>query len=153
YLQTNLVTPEGLAENFNGARFDRVMLLDILEHLPLPEDLLAEAKKVLAKDGKIVVSVPNVANITVRLALLFVRWEYTERGILDRTHLRFFTRKSARRFLEENGCKILDVRTTVMPVELVLGLSPTNPVMRAINGLLGIATRIAPRLLGYQFVF
>jgi hypothetical protein len=121
--------------------------------LPLPEDLLAEAKKVLAKDGKIVVSVPNVANITVRLALLFGRWEYTERGILDRTHFRFFTRKSARRFLEENGCKILDVRTTVMPVELVLGLSPTNPLMRAINGLLGIATRIAPRLLGYQFVF
>lgn len=153
YLQTNLVTPEGLAENFNGARFDRVMLLDILEHLPLPEELLAEARKVLAKDGKIVVSLPNVANITVRLALLFGRWEYTERGILDRTHFRFFTRSSARRFLEGNGCEILDVRATVMPLELVFGLSPQNFVMRTINRLLGIATRIAPCLLGYQFVY
>jgi 2-polyprenyl-3-methyl-5-hydroxy-6-metoxy-1,4-benzoquinol methylase len=153
YLQTNLVTPQGLAEKLDGARFDRVMLLDILEHLPLPAELLAEARKVLAKDGKIVVSVPNVANITVRLALFFGRWEYTERGILDRTHFRFFTRKSARRFLEENGCEVLEVRTTVMPLELVFGLSPKNPVMRAINGLLGFATAIAPKLLGYQFVF
>jgi hypothetical protein len=101
----------------------------------------------------VIVSVPNVANVTVRLALLLGRFTYTERGILDRTHLRFFTRRTARRFLEENGCDVLECRATVMPLELVLGLSPGNPLMRALNTALGAATRMFPGLLGYQFVF
>jgi hypothetical protein len=94
-----------------------------------------------------------VANITVRLALLMGRFNYTERGILDRTHVRFFTRATAEKFLADNGCEVLEKRATVMPLELVLGLSPENLLMRAINAVLGFATAIFPRLLGYQFVF
>ena len=81
----------------------------------------------------LVVSVPNVANITVRLALLFGRFDYTDRGILDRTHLHFYTRRTARAFLEENGWEIVTAKTTVMPLELVLGLDPANPLMRTIT--------------------
>ena len=95
---------------------------------------------------------PNVANITVRLALLLGRFDYTERGILDRTHLRFFTWRSARALLEENGWDIAEQKATVMPIELVLGLSPDNPLLRALNGLLAFATRLMPRLLGYQIM-
>ena len=73
-------------------------------------------------------SLPNVANISVRLALLFGRFNYTERGILDRTHLHFYTRKTARALLEENGWEIVEAKTTVMPLELVLGLAPENPL-------------------------
>jgi 2-polyprenyl-3-methyl-5-hydroxy-6-metoxy-1,4-benzoquinol methylase len=153
YVSMDLNAPHGLIEAFGGRRFDRVLLLDVLEHLTHPERLLAEAMAGTAKDGQLVISVPNAANITVRLALLFGRFEYTERGILDRTHVRFFTRATARRFLVENGCEVLETRATVMPLELVLGLSPENPLMRVINSVLGFATALFPRLLGYQFVF
>jgi hypothetical protein len=100
-----------------------------------------------------VVSVPNVANITVRIALLFGRFHYTDRGILDRTHVRFYTRKTARAFLEENGWEILAAKTTVMPLELVLGLNPENPIMRATTALLAVATAAFPSVLGYQLVY
>lgn len=133
-------------------RFDRVLLLDVLEHLTQPERLLAEVRPALKEGGLLVVSLPNVANITVRLALLFGRFHYTDRGILDRTHLHFYTRKTARKLLQENGWEIVAAKTTVMPLELVLGLHPANPLMRAITALLAAATALFPGLLGYQFV-
>ena len=134
-------------------RFDFVLLLDVLEHLTDPAHLVKEARAALAEHGRMVVSLPNVANITVRLALLFGRFNYAERGILDRTHLRFFTRKTASRFLEENGLEVMEVKSTVMPLELALGLEPANPLMRALNTVLAVFTALFPKLLGYQFVF
>jgi hypothetical protein len=107
----------------------------------------------LKHGGLLVVSVPNVANITVRLALLFGRFNYTDRGILDRTHLNFYTRKTARAFLEENGWEIAEAKTTIMPLELVLGLDPSHPAMRSITAVLAVATALFPGLLGYQFVY
>ena len=96
---------------------------------------------------------PNVANITVRLALLFGRFPYADRGIKDRTHLHFYTRRTARALLEQNGWEIVAAKTTVMPLELVLGLDPAKPPMRAITALLAAATAVFPGLLGYQFVY
>jgi 2-polyprenyl-3-methyl-5-hydroxy-6-metoxy-1,4-benzoquinol methylase len=154
YFSLDLNSPQGgLAAMVNHRLFDRVLLLDVLEHLVYPERLLAEAKSTLKRDGLLVVSVPNIANLTVRLMLLFGRFNYAQRGILDRTHLRFFTRRTSRQFLEENGCEILEAKTTVMPLELVLGLKPSNPVMRAISGLLVACTWLLPGLFGYQFVY
>jgi 2-polyprenyl-3-methyl-5-hydroxy-6-metoxy-1,4-benzoquinol methylase len=140
------------ALGLEGRRFDRVLLLDILEHLKNPEQLLRQARGVLAPFGQLIVSVPNVANLSVRAMLLFGRFEYKSRGILDRTHLRFFTRKTARRMLEENGYEILDQRMTVIPVELVPVVSSSNLLVKAINGLLRIFTPLFPGLLGYQVV-
>jgi 2-polyprenyl-3-methyl-5-hydroxy-6-metoxy-1,4-benzoquinol methylase len=139
-------------ERLDGKRFDRVLLLDVLEHRKQPRTLLRDCKEVLARDGDLVVSVPNVANITVRLALLFGRFNYMERGILDKTHLRFFTRRTARELLVETGYEILEERVTVMPIELVLGLSSRNWAMRALNTLLRACTRLFPGVLGYQIM-
>ncbi len=135
-----------------GKRFDRVLLLDILEHLHRPEAILVECHHVLGPSGQLIVSLPNVANITVRAMLLFGRFNYTERGLLDRTHLRFFTRKTARRLLEENGYCVLREEATVMPIELVLNLSPENFLLKFSNRLLGLITRVLPGLFGYQVV-
>ena len=137
----------------NGKRFDRILLLDILEHLRRPEKLLEECHQVIKPDGTIIISLPNVANITVRVMLLFGRFTYTEHGILDRTHLRFFTRNTARQFIEAQGFRIVDQKVTVMPLEIVLGLSDDNWLMKAINRTLLIVTRFFPRLLGYQCMF
>jgi 2-polyprenyl-3-methyl-5-hydroxy-6-metoxy-1,4-benzoquinol methylase len=135
-----------------GRSFDRVLLLDVLEHVPQPEQLLEECKPLLRPGGLAVVSLPNVANITIRWSLLVGRFEYTERGILDRTHLRFFTRRSARRLLREAGYEIVEERATVMPVELALGLPAESLSMRVLNRLLAVATRLLPGLLGYQHI-
>ncbi len=143
---------EALAQ-LGQKKFDKVLLGDVLEHLPEPERLLRDCRSVLKPHGQILVSVPNVANITVRLLLLFGRFEYGERGILDRGHLRFFTRRSARRLLEENGYTVTGEVSTVMPVELVLGWAADKQPMQVLNRLLAFCTRLAPTLLGYQHVF
>ncbi len=132
--------------------FDLVMLQDVLEHLRSPDQMLEDCKPLLKPHGRIAVSVPNVANITVRLGLLFGRFDYRPRGILDRTHLRFFTRKTARQMLEAAGYEVVAVKSTVMPLELVLGLDSKNPLMIAINRTLAAFTWLAPSLLGYQTV-
>jgi glycosyltransferase involved in cell wall biosynthesis len=144
---------QDVIERLGGKRFDRVLLLDVLEHLRRPERLLCDCHQVVEADGQVIISVPNVANITVRLALLLGRFNYTERGILDRTHLRFFTRATARRFVEENGFRVVEERATVMPVELVLGLSPENLLMKAINRTLAVLTYLMPSVFGYQIMF
>jgi 2-polyprenyl-3-methyl-5-hydroxy-6-metoxy-1,4-benzoquinol methylase len=136
-----------------SAHADRILLLDVLEHLADPVPVLQACRKLLAPQGVAIVTLPNVANITVRLSLAVGRFEYADRGILDRTHLRFYTRKSARRLLEANGFEVIEERATVVPVELALAVAPSNPVMVFLNRLLGLATRLFPKLLGYQFLF
>jgi 2-polyprenyl-3-methyl-5-hydroxy-6-metoxy-1,4-benzoquinol methylase len=142
-----------VVEQLNGKRFDRVLLMDVLEHLKRPEILLRQCKDLLKPEGAVVVSLPNIANITVRVMLLMGRFNYTERGLLDKTHFRFFTRKTARRLMEENGYRILEEKITVMPMELVLGLGNNNPIMKALNRSLALFTKLFRGLLGYQIMF
>jgi 2-polyprenyl-3-methyl-5-hydroxy-6-metoxy-1,4-benzoquinol methylase len=136
-----------------GRRFDVVLLMDVLEHLLAPERILRECRSLLAPAGEVLVSLPNVANLYVRLSLLAGRFEYAERGILDRTHLHFYTRHSARRMIEQCGFEIHRQLATVIPVELALHLPPQNPLMRTANWLLRIATNCWPSLFAYQFIF
>jgi SAM-dependent methyltransferase len=127
--------------------------MDLLEHLARPEVLLGECRRLLKPQGQILISEPNVANITVRLSLLFGRFEYTDRGILDKTHLHLYTRKSARRLIEAAGFEILRQKTTIMPLELALRIPATSPLMKLANLLLKVLTAIMPGLLGYQCIF
>jgi 2-polyprenyl-3-methyl-5-hydroxy-6-metoxy-1,4-benzoquinol methylase len=136
-----------------GERFGRILLLDVLEHLRGSARILNQCHELLDPQGLVIVSLPNVANITVRAMLLFGRFNYTERGILDKTHVRFFTRKTARAFVEKQGFRIAAEKATVMPLELVFGLSPDSLLMRIVNRTLALATAVLPGLLGYQFVF
>lgn len=75
----------------------------MLEHLKYPERLLWEAKALLKSGARIIVSLPNIAHWGVRLRLLFGRFEYSDYGIMDRTHLHFYTVKTGRALLEEQG--------------------------------------------------
>jgi 2-polyprenyl-3-methyl-5-hydroxy-6-metoxy-1,4-benzoquinol methylase len=154
YISANL--DQGLADaksQLGQRTFDRVLLQDVLEHLRAPDQLLKDCRELLKPYGLLLVSVPNVANIFVRMSLLFGRFEYTQRGILDNTHLRFFTRRSAQRLIEQNGYKIIGKRMTVIPVELALGASANNLLMRAITFVLMLLTGAMPGLLGYQIIF
>jgi len=89
--------------------FDVIIFADILEHLKNPSETLIKFKKYLKKDGAVIVSLPNIAQIKIRLRLLLGKFDYEEIGILDRTHLRFYTLKTAKRLLENNSYKIISV--------------------------------------------
>jgi glycosyltransferase involved in cell wall biosynthesis len=134
----------------SGRLFDSVLLMDVLEHFRDPERLLAQARALLRPGGRLFVSVPNVANLTVRLALLFGRFEYGDRGIMDRTHLRFFTRKSALRMVRNAGFEVVRHEMTVMPLEVVIGSPDRNPLIRLAHWLLILCTWLLPGLFGYQ---
>jgi len=145
-----------LLEGISGPwkeRFDVIVAGDILEHLPRPELLLDALKPLLAPDGVLLLSLPNVANVSVRLSLLFGRFTYRTRGILDRTHLRFFTRATGRALLEENGYRVASVGATAMPIELAFPALGRPPLARLVRGVFLAAARLWPTLFGYQFVY
>lgn len=89
--------------------FDVIVYGDILEHLKRPDIILMRFKKYLAKNGLVVASIPNVAFCHVRLKLLFGKFKYEEKGILDKTHLKFFTLKTAKALFETTGYEVLEV--------------------------------------------
>lgn len=88
--------------------FDVIIFGDILEHIANPEEVLIGFKKYLSDDGVFLISIPNIANWTIRIKLLFGSFKYNECGILDKTHLRFFTLKEARKMLGNCGLQILN---------------------------------------------
>ena len=91
-----------------GKRFDVVVMADVLEHLRAPEKLLAKSASWLRPHGFAVISVPNVAHVSVRLKLLLGHFDYQSTGILDQTHMRFFTRQTFVSLLTEAGFEISD---------------------------------------------
>jgi len=93
-----------LIELADHEQFDLILCLDVLEHLKNPSKLLSRLRKHLSPGGRLIVSLPNVRHHSVIVPLLFGgRWDYSDAGILDSTHLRFFTRSTAHRLLEESG--------------------------------------------------
>ena len=99
--------------------FDRVLFMDVLEHLPSPEQALRAAHPLLAPGGRIVVTGPNVAYWAMRKDLMLGRFEYRDQGILDRTHLRFYTLDGWQRLLVAAGYRVdhLEPIDTFLPLE------------------------------------
>ena len=111
-------TPFENAEELPDSYFDVVTMNDVLEHMPWPEPALAAAKRILRPDGRLVLSLPNVQFLLNVLDLVKRNdWEYQDSGILDRTHFRFYTTKSAARLLEHNG----------FHVESITGINAMRP--------------------------
>ena len=96
--------------------FDVVVFGDVLEHLRDPWRVLEETRQLLQPEGYVVVSVPNIAHGAIRLALLEGRFEYMRLGILDDTHLRFFTRKTVEELFERSGYFIDVIDRTKLPI-------------------------------------
>jgi SAM-dependent methyltransferase len=132
--------------------FDAIVLGDILEHLAEPLLVLKEVVRLLARNGFVVISVPNVAHLWVRLSLLLGRFEYTDRGILDRGHLRFFTERTLRGLVTAAGLVIVRRAVTPVPLHRVVAPRWHSAGLDAIQAVGACAARALPRLLGYQFV-
>ena len=92
---------------------DVILCLDVLEHLINPWKVMSKLEALLKSDGVIIASIPNVRNFHVILPLIFRgEWKYLDMGILDKTHLRFFTRSTAIELIESSGLKIDMIKET-----------------------------------------
>lgn len=131
---------------------DAIVLADVLEHLRSPAAVLALVRNALAEDGRAFISVPNIANITIRLGLLVGLFEYRDRGILDHTHLRFYTLRTIRREVESAGFRILEIRGSSVPVRLIVGRFTPEWILRPAEHVLSWMTRLWRSLFAYQII-
>ena len=132
--------------------FAAVVFGDVLEHLADPLGALTSVNRHLGPGGLVIVSVPNVAHLYVRLSLLAGRFDYSDRGILDRTHLRFFTRRSFLALLTEAGLVVETFRVTPVPLPLVVPRHLHGRWLGIAHGLSAWTSRRWPRGLAYQFI-
>jgi hypothetical protein len=130
-----------------------VILGDILEHTSTPEAILQQLVRLQATGTLFIISLPNVANIWIRLNLLAGRFDYADRGILDKTHLRFFTRKTATALISSSGLTIGKTAVTPIPLDLVSSFFASSVLGRQMHWALFSFTNIWQTLLGYQFIF
>jgi 2-polyprenyl-3-methyl-5-hydroxy-6-metoxy-1,4-benzoquinol methylase len=127
------------------APFRGLVCGDVLEHLRDPWGALAFLATLLAPNGRAAVSVPNAAHWTARRALLCGHFPYAEHGLFDRTHLRFFTRASARALVAGAGLRVVAERFAPAPV-------PLQARVPALARLERVAARARPELFALQVV-
>ncbi|RAS55678.1 GT2 family glycosyltransferase [Vibrio diazotrophicus] len=96
--------------------YDYIIFADVLEHLLEPQLLLSKLKELLSENGKVIISVPNIGYQGVLASLSEGDFPYSETGILDRTHLRFFTRKTLKELIVQSGLYPNDIKNVILPV-------------------------------------
>ena len=135
-------TYDAVAAELPDGHFDLVICNDVIEHMPDHDRFLRDIRRKMAPGGAIVGSIPNIRHLTALIKLLALRdFPYSEDGILDRTHLRFFTKKSLERAFRDSGFSIdrlEGIRSIIR--EGVTGLSPAkNLAIRGFAaGLVGV---------------
>lgn len=143
--------PAVIAQLRDGS-YDAIVCADLVEHLVHPEAALRNLLPKLRPEGRFVISVPNIAHYSVRFGLLRGRFRYEDVGLLDRTHLRFFTRESLADFVNAAGLRLDREEFTFRhpPLACLLRGVPLigGPLARAFDGF----TRRSSGLLAYQFV-
>jgi 2-polyprenyl-3-methyl-5-hydroxy-6-metoxy-1,4-benzoquinol methylase len=118
-----------LAELFDE-KFDVILLLDVLEHLRAPGVVLERMRDLLAENGYVVISLPNVAHAAVKLQLIGGAFSYTDEGLLDSTHLRFFDFENVQALLAEAHFEMFDlarVKRMVDATEIPVDLETIDP--------------------------
>jgi methionine biosynthesis protein MetW len=140
-----------------GGEYDVVLMADVLEHVRDPQRLLEEALERVRPGGSVMVSVPNFGHWYPRARVLFGRFDYDRRGILDRGHLRFFTRKSFEALVDRAGCSILRTESVRVPIEVPSRVErPRGAGVRALRGLRAVeqaGVTLRPQLFAYQFLY
>jgi hypothetical protein len=134
--------------------FGNILLGDVLEHLVDPRPTMQRLTRLLVVGGSVIISVPNVAYLGMRLRLLLGRFEYSSTGLLDMTHLRFFTVRSIVDLVRAAG--LTPSLITATPPILGTGRAKYFPVgsiaIGAANEAFALLARARPELFGYQIV-
>ena len=123
----DLSDPDVVRSAIDEELFDVVVAGDVLEHLPDPLRVLRACREALRPGGFVVMSLPNIAHADVKLQLLSGQFRYQDTGLLDRTHLHFFTLDSIREMVRDAGLLMVDLRRVVAPVfHTEQALEPTD---------------------------
>ena len=150
YYQVDLNNYEKL--NFKR-EFDYIILADVLEHLQSPIDLLRHISQFLKPEGKIIISLPNIAIWFYRISLLMGRFNYGEKGILDKGHLRFYTLNTARQLINRSGYILSLTKPTSLPFEVIFESIGKSRLLRLVDKIYYGLAKIWPRMFSYQFIF
>lgn len=128
-------TFEQVEDQLPDHHFDLLVCNDVIEHMPDHDAFIRNVRKKLKPGAYLVGSLPNVRHITALMKLLLLKdWAYTESGILDRTHLRFFTEKSIHRFFSEHGLEVevFEGQASVIKNGLMQNGKPLPPLKNAL---------------------
>ncbi len=139
-----------------GRDFDLVLAADVLEHVPEPELLLRGAAELLGPRGTMIACVPNISHWYPRSRVAAGRFAYERRGILDRGHLRFFTRKTFRSMAQDCGFVVTRAAAVGVPFEVLErggSGAPRNVLLRGAQRVDKLATATWPTMFGYQLLF
>lgn len=144
-----------------GGDYDIALCADVLEHVSAPDRLMADARGRLAPGGTMVASVPNFAHWYPRTRTALGRFDYDRRGILDSTHLRFFTRRSFERIAREAGFAVGRREVTGLPLEVLdrsasegeHGAAAGSTLARVVQTLDAVGQSLRPTLFGYQLLY
>src|SRR6218665_563776 len=138
----------GGAENFAATRYDFIVCADVLEHLKRPEQVLAACRELLTPTGRVLISIPNVAYSGLVAELLSGEFAYREEGLLDNTHLRFFTHRSLLRFLAQQGWNVDQVER----IDRALHESEFKIAFDSLPPAVARHLLAGPEALTYQFI-
>jgi hypothetical protein len=135
-----------------------VLAADVLEHVRSPGQILDDVRGLLAPGGSLLVSVPNFGHWYPRVRVALGRFDYDRRGILDRDHVRFFTRRSFERLVVDGGYRVARRSGTGLPCEVVDRggngqEAGTGSVARALSRIDRAAVAARPQLFAYQFLY
>jgi 2-polyprenyl-3-methyl-5-hydroxy-6-metoxy-1,4-benzoquinol methylase len=129
-------------------RYDVVLCSHVLEHLCVPDALLADIRRSLAPGGLLIAAVPNLLFIANRLALLLGRFAYTDSGLMDNTHYKWYTLDTLSAAVQRAGFSLIERAGD--------GYVPLGPLRRALPGpsrrLDACASRLMPGLFGHQLI-
>ncbi len=135
-----------------GGDFDVVLAADVIEHVRGPQHLLTEMAGRLRPGGTVIASVPNISHWYPRGRTALGLFDYDQRGILDSTHLRFFTRRSFVRLAQQAGLQPIDRRHTGLPFD-ALKMDTDAGVGRLAALVDRALVRVWPTMFAYQFVY
>jgi glycosyltransferase involved in cell wall biosynthesis len=143
-------------ENFSdldlGRHFDYIIVADVIEHIRHATRILDTIKKYLKADGRLIISTGNIAIWFYRLSLLLGRFKYASRGILDDTHVKLYTLDTFKDLIVSSGFKILNIRYTPIPFELVFFSRGKSKLIKYIEYLYYQLVKSWPKLFAYQFI-
>lgn len=142
----DLDSPKALEAATSGAPYDVLLAAAVLEHLKYPQRLLQQAHDLLKPGARVIVSLPNIAHWGVRLKLLTGRFDYQDYGVMDRTHLHFYTLPTGRALLEEQGYKVEAIHIAGSAVQNLL-----NALSRRASW--PPAPLVVPGLLAYELIY
>lgn len=150
YLDKVLVNDLNHFDNSSIGEFDCIICSHILEHINYPENLLRSLQNNMNNSSIMIVALPNVLHLRQRLEFLKGNFKYTDGGIMDRTHFRFFDWQTSRELLENSGYEIINSEGTgCFPL---MGLRKIIPA-KVSSSIDRIATKKSPGMFGFQFVF